>query len=228
MQTRTTDAPTIQIECFGFGEASRAQLQAFLDQGMFDATKANSRMRKLLNQALDDPASATKLAFAAARSADGQPAGLAMIERLERQSYLALLLKNPFRSDSKPNRQVDKSFELSAWFMAYTLPELRGQGIASMMAQAAESIILDAAPPPADTIPMVLAVEGALRVWDKASKRSYAISHKPDSINFPASLHHLAMRFISEASEEAPPLGRAELSSWNISEFKPRRATPRP
>jgi GNAT superfamily N-acetyltransferase len=227
MQERATDAPTISIETFGFGKASSAQLQAFLDQGMFDATKANSRMRNLLRQAIDEPAAASKLAFAAARSADGQPAGLAMIERLERQSYPALLLKNPFRSDSKPNRQVDKSFELSAWFMAYTAPELRGQGIASIMAQAAERIIIDAAPPAASTIPMVLAVEGAMKVWEKAAKGSYAISHKPDSVNFPASLHHLAMRFVSEASEEEPPLCRPELASWTISDYKPARPTPR-
>lgn len=219
-------APTgYALEALSFGQASAADAKAFLRQGLWDPTKARSRMKRILEEAAEDPAKLCKLALAKATDRAGNPAGLYMLEASEASNHPAELLKNPFRSGTKPSRRLDKTFRAGSWFMAYTLPEHRSRGLAAAGAKACEAMEISAFPPSPGCIPLVRAVEKAYEVWDRAALESYPCRHLPSSVNFALEAHYLTQRFMTEACQgDAPVFGRLDLAGFTIEEIgaKPR------
>lgn len=212
------------FESISFGKATPERLASFLNDKLWDPLKTSSRMRRLLTEARMDAAKSAKLAFVKAiSSVSGEPAGLFLLERIHEEDEQALLLKDAFRRGSKPERALDKSFRLRCWFMAYTLPEHRGKGLATWGARLAEVIDLEADPPKHGAIPLIRAVEDALGPLGRGATRSYACRHAPGGVNFPSEAHHLALRFIDE-SYDGPVFGRPDLASYDLSAAAP---TPR-
>ena len=215
------------FQCFGFGEASPTQIKEFIQAKLWDSTKEHSRMLRLLTEAAAGEKASHAISFAlSTKLATGKPAGLYLLESLDPWARQAQLLKNPFRSDSKPARALDKTFCLNSWFMAYTAPEHRGRGLAAWAARLAENMELDSHPAAYGFIPLIRGVDGAFDALEKGLCKSYPCRHLPSCANFSSEIHWLSWRFMEDSSTGAV-FGRQDLSNFLVSDIAAPKRKPK-